>query len=46
VADTRANRAVLDSIRSSLVDEALTGRRIIEALAAGVDPGGNGVLLL
>ena len=46
VADTRANRAVLDSIRSPLVDEALTGRRIIEALAAGVDPGGNGVLLL
>ena len=46
VADTRANRAVLDSIRSPLVDDAIDPRRILDALAAGVDPGGNGVVLL
>ena len=46
VADTRANRAVLDAIGSPLVDDAIRGRRILESLMAGVDPGGNGVLLL
>lgn len=46
IADTRANRAVIGLVGSPLVTDALDGRVILAALAAGRDPGGSGVVLL
>lgn len=46
VADTRSNRAALRAIGASLVADPVPQRQILEALAAGRDPGGSGVVLL
>jgi transcriptional regulator with XRE-family HTH domain len=46
IADTRTNRAVLGSLRGSLIDNARPGPAILAALESGRDPGGSGVLLL
>ncbi|TMF34210.1 MAG: helix-turn-helix transcriptional regulator [Chloroflexi bacterium] len=46
IADTRANRAVLRALGSPLLADAIDGRSILDALAAGRDTGGSGVILL
>jgi transcriptional regulator with XRE-family HTH domain len=46
ISDTRANRAALRAVGPSLVADPLPGRTILEALVAGRDPGGSGVLIL
>jgi transcriptional regulator with XRE-family HTH domain len=46
VADTRANRSVLAALVAPLVPDALPGKGLLEALIAGQDPGGSGVILL
>jgi transcriptional regulator with XRE-family HTH domain len=46
IADTRSNRAILNSVGGSLIVDALPGRTIMAALEAGHDPGGSGVVLL
>jgi transcriptional regulator with XRE-family HTH domain len=46
IADTRANRTILASLGSSLIQDAIPGRTILAALESGRDPGGSGVVLL
>ena len=46
VADTRSNRLVLRAVGSPLVAGAVAARDILDALRAGRDPGGSGVVLL
>jgi hypothetical protein len=47
VADTRHNRIVLRSIAPSLDGQfPVPGRRALELLATGVDPGGSAIVLL
>lgn len=47
VADTRHNRAVLREVRSLLADDfPLDTRAVMRALAAGRDPGANGIVVL
>jgi transcriptional regulator with XRE-family HTH domain len=46
LADTRTNRLILRSVGSPLVDGAIPGPAIIEALRAGRDPGASGVVLI
>ncbi|MGH2466331.1 MAG: helix-turn-helix domain-containing protein [Candidatus Limnocylindrales bacterium] len=47
VADTRHNRAVLREVRTLLADDfPLDTREVMRALAAGRDPGGNGIVVL
>jgi hypothetical protein len=46
IADTRANRAVIAALAAPLLPDALPGKSLIEALCAGPDPGGGGVILL
>jgi hypothetical protein len=47
LADTRHNRAVLRGAGASLAAKfPLNGRRVLELLGAGVDPGGNAIVIL
>jgi transcriptional regulator with XRE-family HTH domain len=46
LADTRTNRLILRSLGSPLVSASVPGRAILDALRAGQDPGGSGVVLL
>jgi len=46
VADSRSNRAILASLRGSLMQDALPGSVILAALRSGSDPGGSGIVLL
>src|SRR5262245_6593781 len=46
LADTRTNRLVLRSIGAPLVDGAIPGSAVIDAIRAGRDPGASGVVLL
>jgi hypothetical protein len=46
VADTRANRSILASLAAPLIPDAVPGKALLEALVAGRDPGGSGVILL
>jgi hypothetical protein len=46
VADTRANREVMRALGGALVADSLPPREIVDALVAGRDPGGSGVILL
>jgi transcriptional regulator with XRE-family HTH domain len=46
VADTRANRSILASLAAPLIPDAVPGKALLEALVAGQDPGGSGVILL
>lgn len=46
IADTRANRSVLAALAAPLVPDAVPGKALLEALIAGRDPGGSGVILL
>jgi hypothetical protein len=46
IADTRSNRAILASLRGSLIHDALPGTTILAALKSGRDPGGSGIVLL
>lgn len=47
VADTRHNRAVLREVRPLLADDfPLDTRQVMRAMAAGRDPGGNGIVVL
>jgi len=46
LADTRTNRLILRSLGSPLVTDSISGRAILDALGAGRDPGGSGVVLI
>lgn len=47
LADTRANRAALGALESTLgSDFPLRGREVLAALEEGRDPGGDGIVLL
>ena len=46
IADTRSNRTILASLGGSLVQDAIPGRTILEALESGRDPAASGVVLL